>query len=190
MSSTYSFDLTRRLTTNPTLQSSRRISRLFHDTSVDQQQLPQQLLTVPWRRQQSYQQHDIVYNNHLTTPKVKQEPTYSLTPEKNKKFDIFRVRKLINNELNFVPHTIKYDSKIYLELIKDLTVQLKKSIRDVTYSRYKIVVIITGGQNNSNQTLIYASRCLWDKTTDGSLTVNYKVGDIYLLITVYFVYTE
>ncbi|CAF4569051.1 unnamed protein product, partial [Didymodactylos carnosus] len=129
MSSTYPFDLTKRLTTNPTFQSSRRISRSIYDNTFgDQQQ--QQLLTVPVRRRQpSYQQYD-------APSRIKNDQSYCLVPERNKKFDTIRVRKIINSELKLVPQTIQYDPNLCLELIKDLTVQLKKCIRDVTYSRY------------------------------------------------------
>ncbi|CAF2316576.1 unnamed protein product [Rotaria sp. Silwood2] len=125
---------------------------------------------------------------------------YILGP--HRKFDFSRAQKLLQFEFNrqcaaATSKLIRYDPKICLELAQDLSQQLRRLMKpDVLNStRYKIIVLVTIVQTVPNrqqhQSLAIVSRCLWNHETDGSITLQARLGyDMLAITTVFAVYTD
>lgn len=182
----------KRLTTRSNLQ------RTFILTKQPSEQQLSSNLTVPlgnkgWQRQSSTNSDVTIVNQ---TPRL---ATYALNPQK--KFDFLRAQKLLQLELNrrcaTVSKNIRYDPKLSLDLAKDLAQQLRRVIKPdyLNYNRYKIVILISIVQTAPNrqihQAITIASRCLWDTNTDGSITVQARLGyDMLAVATAFVVYTD
>jgi hypothetical protein len=125
--------------------------------------------------------------------------TYALSPLR--KFDFSRTQKALQLELNRrcsrISKTLRYEPKQCLDLVRDLSQQLRRTIKPDTLNniRYKIVVIVTIVQTKPNrqihQSMSVVSRCLWDCETDGSITAQAKLGyDMLAIATAFAVYTD
>lgn len=117
------------------------------------------------------------------------------------KFDFSRAQKLIQLELNRrcskLSKNMRYDPKTSIDLARDVAQQLRRVIKPETLNcaRYKIIVIGSVVQTKPNrqihQSVNIVSRCLWDQDTDGSVTVQSKLGhDMFVTATLFAVYTD
>jgi len=154
-------------------------------------------LTVPlingWKRQSSTNSDTSIINS---TPQL---TTYALVPQR--KFDFLRAQKLLQLELNRccgrISKNVQYDPKVSVNLVRDLAQQLRRVIRPdyLNCVRYKIVILVSIVQITPNQqvhqSLTIVSRCLWNRDTDGSVTVQTKFGyDMLAIATAFAVYTD
>lgn len=164
---------------------------------LNEQQLSSNL-TVPintkiWHRQASQNSDATIVN---PSPRLS---TYALEPQR--KFDFLRAQKHLQLELNRrcgkISKHIRYDPKLSTDLVRDLAQQLRRVIKPdyLNYIRYKIIVLISIVQTIPNrdihQSMTIASRCLWNHNTDGSVTVQTKLGyDMIAIATAFAVYTD
>jgi hypothetical protein len=183
---------TKSSTTRPIFQRASTITKQPSEQRISSN------LTVPihnknWQRQASTNSDTSVI---LPIPRL---PTYALTPQK--KFDFLRAQKLLQLELNRrcgrISKNIHYDSKLSADLVRDLAIQLRRVIKPdyLHYVRYKIVVLIsivqTVPDRQTHQSMTIVSRCLWNRETDGSITVQSKLGyDMLAIATAFAVYTD
>jgi hypothetical protein len=126
-------------------------------------------------------------------------PTYALAP--TRKYDFSRAHKLLQAELNRrcnkVAKTVTYESKFVADFARDLGQQLRRIIKQdpIHSARYKLILLVTLLQikpdHQTPQAMVMASRCLWNRETDGSLVVQCKLGDdMVALVTAFAVYTD
>jgi hypothetical protein len=185
---------TKRFTTRAMLQRAFTLTK----QPSEQQQISSSL-TVPawktgWQRQASTNS-DATINNQSQ----RSISGYAVTPQR--KFDFSRAQKALQLELNRrcgkLSKTIRYDPKLSIDFVRDLAQQLRQVIKPdyLNYLRYKIVVLITIVQTAPNrqmhQSMTIASRCLWNRETDGSITVQAKLGyDMLVTATAFAVYTD
>jgi len=180
---------TKRFTTHPILQ------RVFTLTKQSNDQQLSTKLTVPvWHKtcqQQASTSSDVTIINPIPQPS-----TYALSPQK--KFDFPRAQKLLQLEINRrcgkISKTIRYDPKLSIELVRDLAQRLRRVIKS-DYLRYKMIVLVSIVQaiptQQTHQSLIIASRCLWNQDTDGAITVKAQLGyDMVAIATAFVVYTD
>ena len=172
-----------------------RVSTLTRQ-STDQQTSSN--LTVPsfrnsWQRQSSTNSDASVV---IPIPRL---PTYALVPQK--RFDFLRAQKLLQLELNRhcgrISKTTRYNPKLSIDLVRNFAQQLRRAIRPdyLNCIRYKIVLLVSVVQafpnRNIHQSLAIVSRCLWNRETDGSVTVQTKLGyDMLVVATAFAVYTD
>jgi len=184
----------KRLTTRAMLQRVVNLTKHAHELQSSSN------LTVPfwnnnWHRQTSTN-FDIGIN---TNNQSLQGSAYPLGPYR--KFDFSRAQKLLQFELNRrcsrISNSLRYDPKQCLDLVRDLSQQLRRVIKPDTSNniRYKIVVLVTIVQTTPNrqihQSIAIASRCLWDREKDGSITVQTKLGyDMLAIATAFAVYKD
>jgi hypothetical protein len=188
----------KRLTTRDMLQRVVTLTKHAHELQTSN-------LTVPfsnnnnWHRQGSTNS-DIVPGLGITA--INQSPrgaTYALGPYR--KFDFSRTQKNLQLELNRqcarISKSFRYDPKYCLDNVRDLSQQLRRVIKpDILNNiRYKIVVLVnivqTIPDRQIHQSMSIASRCLWNRETDGSITVQAKLGyDMLAIATVFAVYTD
>jgi hypothetical protein len=151
------------------------------------------ILNKIWRRQGSTNSDTFIINP------IFRPLTYALEPQR--KFDFSRAQKLLQLELNRrcekISKKLRYDPKLSADFIRDLTQQLYRVIKTdyPNYIRYKIVLLVSILQTTPNrqihQSVKIVSRCLWNRDTDGSITVQTKLGyDMLAIATVFAVYTD
>ena len=162
-------------------------------------------LTVPllnnsWHRQPSTNSETAqVSGTNGSNQSPRGGPTYALGPAR--KFDLPRAQKLLQLELNRrcarISKLLHYDPKYCLDLVRDLSQQLRRVIKSDMLSsiRYKIVVIMTIVQTapdrQIHQSMAIVSRCLWDRETDGSITAQAPLGyDMLAIATAFVIYTD
>jgi hypothetical protein len=125
--------------------------------------------------------------------------TYALVPQK--KFDFLRAQKLLQSELNRrcgrLSKNVRYNPELTAGFVRDFAQQLRRVIRPdyLNCIRYKIILLVTIVQTLPNrqthQSLTIVSRCLWNRDTDGSITVQTKLGyDMLAIATAFIVYTD
>ena len=155
-------------------------------------------LTVPsvnklWHRQASTNSDASVIN---PSPR---SSTYPLCPQR--KFDFTRAQRFLQLELNRccgrIAKNVRYETKFIAEFTRDLAQQLRRVIKPEHFNcvRYKIVLLISIVQIAPNrqihQSIALTSRCLWNPDTDGSITVQTKVGfDMFAIATAFAMYTD
>jgi hypothetical protein len=178
-----------------------RARAMFQRVSILTRQSTDQFssnLTVPvlrssWNRQSSTNSDASVI---VPIPRL---PTYALVPQK--RFDFLRAQRLLQLELNRrcgrISKNARYDPKLSVDLVRDFAQQLRRAIRPdyLNYIRYKIVLLVSVVQafpnRNIHQSLAIVSRCLWNRDTDGSVTVQAKLGyDMLVVATAFAVYTD
>ena len=75
---------------------------------------------------------------------------------------------------------------------KDLSLNISDEIREKVkaqeYSRYKIIVQCTIGENKQQGVLI-TSRCLWEPTTDNYAAASFKNDQVWANVMVFCCYT-
>lgn len=188
----------KRLTTRAMLQRVVNLTKHAHDLQTSSS------LAVPswgnnWHRQASTNS-DV--GPGLSTTGNNQSPrgsTFALGP--HRKFDFSRAQRLLQLELNRrcarISKTLHYDPKQCLDLVRDLSQQLRRVIKpDISNNiRYKIIVLVTIVQitpdRQIHQSMVIVSRCLWNRETDGSITVQAKLGyDMLAIATAFAVYTD
>ena len=157
-------------------------------------------LNVPFWHNKSFQQSstasDIGQRYNAQSPGAS---TYALTPQK--KFDFIRARKFLQLELDRrcarLPKTSRYEPKLALDFVRELSYHLRRVLKPDPLSkvRYKIIVLVTIVQiptdRQKYQSMAIVSKCLWNSETDGSVTVQCKIGyDMVAIATAYAVYTD
>ncbi|CAF0765180.1 unnamed protein product [Adineta ricciae] len=125
--------------------------------------------------------------------------TYALTPQK--KFDFIRAKKFLQLELDRrcarLSKTSRYEPKLALDFVRELSYHLRRVLKPDPSSkvRYKTIVLVTIVQiptdRQKHQSMAIVSKCLWNSETDGSVTVQCKLGyDMIAIAIAYAVYTD
>lgn len=129
------------------------------------------------------------YAHNVYQPPAKLENTFRLGPSEVQKFNSSRVRKLVGDILNNHLQNAKYEPNKSKDLVQILSEEIKMRVKSIIYKRYKLVVNITIGQNNGNS-IILASRALWNPETDNECTVEFKNNSLYCIASVYAAYFD
>ena len=124
------------------------------------------------------------------------EPTYRMEPKV--KFNHQRVEKLVQvileNRMKWA--TRRISSSKYIEDADELTMsitdEIRASARELSYERYRLVVVVNLGQlpEGSVADVLFASRCLWDPRFDAFAQATFRVSNVYAVAVVYAVYCE
>lgn len=130
------------------------------------------------------------YHYQSFQPQVKLENTYSLGPNTQQRFSQSRVTEVVTQILNDCLKDTKYESSKCKKLVKEISEEIKKNVKPIVYMRYKIVVSLAIGQNLPNESMIMASRALWNTDTDNECTVNYRNESLYAVATIFAVYFD
>jgi hypothetical protein len=188
----------KRLTTRAMLQRVVTLTKHAHELQSSTN-LVVPLRNSNWHRQASTNSDIVQALGGTVNNQSPPGPTYVLGP--SRKFDFSRAQRVLQLELNRqcsrVSKLLQYDPKQCLDLVRDLSQQLRRVIKPdlLNYIRYKIVVLVTIVQTapdrQIHQAMAIASRCLWDRETDGSITAQAKLGyNMLAIATVFAVYTD
>ena len=129
------------------------------------------------------------YSHNFYQPGHKVENTYSLGPNDNQKFNSAKVQKLVRDILNSSFENVKYEPNKCKDQVQLISDEIKTRIKSIVYKRYKIVVSLTIGQNTGNS-IIIASRSLWNTETDNECTITYKNSTLYAIASIFATYFD
>ncbi|CAH1775094.1 unnamed protein product [Owenia fusiformis] len=120
---------------------------------------------------------------------VKVQNTYQMEPTTNNKFNPSRVEKVALSILDTYLDCEDYNGKKMSHLSQTLSEMIKNRVKEMNFPRYKIVCVVTIGQN-CGQDFRSASRCLWDRDNDTFATVTFKNSSLFAIANVYATYFE
>ena len=84
---------------------------------------------------------------------------------------------------------IKYEPKRAGILVKSLSDSIKGKVKTMKFPRYKFIVTVTI-TSQSDQSMISASRCLWNSSSDSYATAHFANGSLAAVATVYAIFHE
>ena len=99
-----------------------------------------------------------------------------------------RIQRLVNDILVSNLANVKYEPNKSKELVQVLSDEIKSRVKSIIYKRYKIIVQMTIGQ--AGQSILIASRSLWNTDIDNSCSVQFSNNSIHAVATIYAVYYD
>lgn len=117
------------------------------------------------------------------------EPTYRMKPYDDQKFSPSAVQAVCEEVVKAVLDGKVWNGEEETVWTVSITEQIKQKVRELRYSRYKVVVQVVLGQNKG-QGIRIASRCLWDTDTDNSASFSFKNDSLWCTAMVFGCYTE
>ncbi|NXL14866.1 TC1D4 protein, partial [Setophaga kirtlandii] len=121
--------------------------------------------------------------------KTRLENTYRMGPDKGCKFNAERVQRVLEGTLACALGTTVYSAQGSALLAQSLTELLQNQAKEVVPPRYKLVCHVVLGQQGQ-QSLLVASRGLWDPETDSFASATFSNTSLFAVATVYGVYFE
>ena len=119
----------------------------------------------------------------------KLENTFRLGPGEGQKFNVSKVQKLVTDILTNHLENVKYEPNKCKDLVQLLSEEIKSRIKAVIFRRYKLIVNLTIGQNIGNS-IVIASRSLWNADTDNGCTVQFKNSTMFAVATIFATYYD
>lgn len=83
-----------------------------------------------------------------------------------------------------------YDPSQCAQLVTELCVKIRNTIRDMKIPRYRIMCIVHIGQKESHGGLMVGSRCIWNSEHDTFTSTHYSNSCIYAAAIMFAVYLE
>ncbi|XP_004483735.1 dynein light chain Tctex-type 5 [Dasypus novemcinctus] len=118
---------------------------------------------------------------------VQMENTYQLGPTKH--FPVVAVNHILRDVLTNYLQEEEYEPDLCRQLTKTISEVIKAQVKDLMIPRYKLIVIVHIGQQNS-QSIHIGSRCLWDTKNDNFSSYVFRNSSLFALANVYAVYFE
>ena len=115
------------------------------------------------------------------------EPSYRMEPRV--KFNPTVVENVMKEILEQRLAGFHYSYKRCSLMSKILTEEIKDRVKKLRYERYKIVCLVTIGENKG-QGMRLVSRCAWDTNLDSQATYTWQHGQAFCTATVYALYHE
>ncbi|CAF3898888.1 unnamed protein product [Rotaria sp. Silwood2] len=120
---------------------------------------------------------------------IRYENTYRMEPDDDHKLDLFRIRCLATSVIETAIAGYTYDpnqAKHFAVALADL---IRSQMKQLPFPRYKIMTQVCIGQKRG-QNLRIVSRCIWDLKQDRHITITKETADAYVMVTIFFIYTE
>lgn len=121
--------------------------------------------------------------------KTRLENTYRMGPDEGCKFNAGRVQRVLEGALASALGTTVYSPQGSALLAQSLAELLQNQVKEVVPPRYKLVCHVLVGQQGQ-QSLLVASRALWDPESDSFASANFSNASLFAVVTVHGVYFE
>ncbi|NWS50513.1 TC1D4 protein, partial [Probosciger aterrimus] len=121
--------------------------------------------------------------------KTRLENTYKIGPDEGCKFNAGRVQRVLEGALTGALETMVYAPQGSALLVQNLVEMLQSRAKEVVPPRYKLVCHVLLGQQ-AQQSLLVASRALWDPESDSFATATFSNASLFAVATVHGVYFE
>ncbi|NXL87676.1 TC1D4 protein, partial [Alectura lathami] len=122
-------------------------------------------------------------------PEIRLENTYRMQPDEGCRFKVERVQQVLERALAGVLGGTVYSPQGSAALVQGLAELLRCRAKEVVPPRYKLVCHVLLGQH-SQQSLLVASRALWDPETDNFASATFCNASLFAVATVHGVYFE
>ena len=129
------------------------------------------------------------HRNHPNPPPSACPNTYRIRPKSSGVFSTTKVRPILESVLSSHLNTYKYNANTSGDLCKRIADESKQRIKQLGYSRYKLVTQCLIYSNN-NQSVRFASRYLWDEKLDNFVSVTTNGVDFTCTLMIAAVYFE
>lgn len=130
----------------------------------------------------------IVTPGHAHRTNVRYENTYKTEPDV--KFRSAEVRDTIKSHFERELGTMKYDKERCISLTTTLSEKIKHSVKILGFPRYKIVVVVAIGEQETHPSIAFTSRCIWNQNTDNFSEYTFKNASLYAVGLVYAMYMD
>ncbi|NWS71876.1 TC1D4 protein, partial [Crotophaga sulcirostris] len=117
------------------------------------------------------------------------ENTYRMRPDEGCKFDAGQVQQVLEGALAGTLGTTVYTPQGSALLAQSLAELLRSRVKEVVPPRYKVVCHVLLGQQGQ-QSLLVASRALWDPESDSFASTTFSNSSLFAVATVHGVYFE
>ncbi|NWW44315.1 TC1D4 protein, partial [Pedionomus torquatus] len=121
--------------------------------------------------------------------KTRLENTYRMGPDEGCKFNAGQVQRVLEVALAGALRTTVYSPQGSAPLAQSLAELLRSQAKEVVPPRYKLVCHVLLGQQGQ-QSLLVASRALWDPESDSFACVTFSNASLFAVATVHGVYFE
>lgn len=125
-----------------------------------------------------------VLHDHL-----RMENSYRMVPDDEQRFKTYKVEHLMKDMLERRLEGVAYDGAECGILAKELSAEIRLKVKDLKWFRHKVVVQVLVGQD-SEQSVQFGSRCLWDKTTDNFACARYTNDNLFAVAACFGIYYE
>ncbi|KAJ8036163.1 Tctex1 domain-containing protein 1 [Holothuria leucospilota] len=116
------------------------------------------------------------------------EPSYQLEPVKKPRHS--DIQRLAENELERYLKDLRYDPIKCRQLTRDIASAILERVKEMKVPRYKFVVMVSLGSEKGNPGVQLGSRCLWNDSTDSSITVHFQNRNLFAVAIIYGLYKE
>lgn len=122
--------------------------------------------------------------------RLRMENSYVLRPKEEERFSEEKVERIVRDVLVFhLSNSNNYDAKSCAKLACRMTEDIKSRVKELRYTRYKVVAYVVVGKMNGQGTHL-GSRGLWDTTCDGmasaSMTTAQQLFGVGVVFATYF----
>ncbi|KAJ7410069.1 Tctex1 domain-containing protein 4 [Willisornis vidua] len=124
-----------------------------------------------------------------TILKTRVRNTYRMQPDEGCKFNAGQVQRVLEEALDSALGTTVYSPQGSAPLAQSLVELLQSQAKEVVPPRYKLVCHVVLGQQGQ-QSLLVASRALWDPDTDSFASATFSNASLFAVATVHGVYFE
>ncbi|XP_033740583.1 tctex1 domain-containing protein 2-like [Pecten maximus] len=119
--------------------------------------------------------------------KVRLENTFKMKPDEN--FLPFKIRNEISLVLQEHLDNVTYDPMVCARLCCELSVAIKNKVKSLNTPRHKVICNVCISQHTEHG-IQFASRCLWDASTDSHACVTYKNNSLVAVGLVHGIFFE
>ncbi|KAJ2948572.1 hypothetical protein O0L34_g7825 [Tuta absoluta] len=115
------------------------------------------------------------------------QPTYQLWPKKP--FDVAKVEKILKQMVDSELEEVEYSDKTAPELCVSLAENIRNTVKEENYDRYRIIVAVNIGQKRQQGVHMFHS-FLWDPERDSFASHAYENCHLFAIVVVYGIYLD
>ena len=120
---------------------------------------------------------------------VKFAPTYKMVPDPGKRFNPELVKETINDVLRERLQEYEYSRFTAPKFAKVLSGVLNEKVKEYDFPRYRFITNVIIAENKQ-QSVSFASRCIWNHATDEYATGQYKRESFIAVASIHAVYLD
>lgn len=117
------------------------------------------------------------------------ENTYKTEPDADKRFEHYKVEKLMEEVLKEFLNDVEYSHVLGQRMSKLLADTIKTRVKEFKWTRYKTVVHVVIGENKE-QDIRAASRFLWNEKTDSYASSTFSTKSLFALAVCFAIYAD
>ncbi|KAL0276240.1 UNVERIFIED_CONTAM: hypothetical protein PYX00_003848 [Menopon gallinae] len=119
---------------------------------------------------------------------VNRNAAYQIRPPISEKFKALAVKEVINAILHEELGGKEYSDEDSVKWTKNIVTNVKLSVKELGFKRYKLIVQTILGQNKGSGVKVGA-RCLWDADTDNCASDSFLNDTIFCCVIVFGIYS-